>query len=375
MAISTPTIKEIQTRIISDIEAETGQTIPILSKAVWRILAFGLAGAWIILYKYGTDAFRQRFVQTASETFLSLLGELVNVFRQPATIWDGTADVVSSVDTGDIPAGTQLTNTNTGTVYTVSVGVNLSIGTVTFSLASTTGGSDGNLNAGDTLDFVKPIPGIESTVTIASSVTAGEDQEELETYRQRVLDAYQKKPQGGALADYEQWAEEAPNVINAYPYASDTPGQVEVYIEVDDQTDGIPTNDQLVAALDYIYYNPTTGLATRRPVTAEVFTYAITRPEFDFEVVSLSPDTPETREDIEDALEQLLLAKEPYIQGLAITRNDTISQAESTATVQVVASSASATISGVLVRLSGGLIDLHVLEKGQKAKVGTVTYS
>jgi len=374
MAISTPTIREIQQRIVSDIESETGQTIPLISKAVFRILAFALAGAWIILYKYGTDAFKQRFVQTANETFLALLGELVDVFRQPATVWSGECDVISNVETGDISAGTQLINNNTGIVYRVSTGVNLSIGTVTFQCASTQGGALGNLNAGDVLDFVSPPAGTESSATVSASTIAGEDQEPLETYRQRVLDAYQKKPQGGALADYEQWAKEAPNVINAYPYASATPGQVNVYIEVDDQTDGIPTSDQLDAALNYIKFDPVTGRARRRPVTAEVFTLPIDRLTFDFEIISLSPDTPEIRDDIEDALTELMLQKAPYIQGLSITRADTISQAEAISITQRVAQDAGSTISGVNVRESGSLINLYVLGEGEKAKAGSFTF-
>lgn len=375
MAISTPTLKETQANILADIEAEVGQTIPILSKAVFRILAFALAGAWIIMYKYGTDAFKQRFVQSASETFLALLGELVDVYRQPATTWDGTAEVDSSVDIGDLPASTQLVNTNTGIVYRVSTGVNLSIGTIIFSLASTQGGEPGNLNAGDEIDFVKPLPGLEETVEIVSSVTAGESKEALETYRQRVLDRYQKKPQGGALADYELWVEEAPNVINGYPYHSATPGQVNTYVEVDNQTDGIPTSDQLIIALNYIKYDPITGIANRRPVTAEAFTLPISRNEFTFEVVSLSPDTPEIRADIEAALLELMLQKAPYILGLTITRNDTVSRSESESVVQRIASAAGSTISGLNVRLSGALVDLHVLPEGKKAKRGTVTFS
>ncbi|MBP7583064.1 MAG: hypothetical protein KBA61_03455 [Spirochaetes bacterium] len=61
-----PTLSEITALIIGDIAAALSQTIPIIPKAVWRIVARVIAGAWLILYKYGTALHRERFVQTAS---------------------------------------------------------------------------------------------------------------------------------------------------------------------------------------------------------------------------------------------------------------------------------------------------------------------
>ena len=77
MAVTIPTFEDIKALIIGDIESALSQTIPILPKAVFRRLAGALAGAWLILYKYNSDAHRERFVQTASLEFLKKLGELV----------------------------------------------------------------------------------------------------------------------------------------------------------------------------------------------------------------------------------------------------------------------------------------------------------
>lgn len=375
MALSTPTIIEIKDNIKNDIESKINQTIPANEKAVFNDLAFALSGAWLILYKFGTDEFKQRFVQTANDFWLGKLGEIVNIFRQQATTWSGEAEVESTVDVGTLDAGTQLVNNNTGAVYFVKESITLSIGINNFNLDAAEGGALSNLEIGDIIDFVSPLPGLADTIEITDTFVVGEDQEDIEVFRQRVLDAYQKKPQGGASADYEQWGEEAPNVINVYPYAAILPGQVDVFVEVDNQTDGIPTTQQLEDTLDFINFDPITGRAIRRPTTAEIFTFAITRITFDVEIAALSPDKPEIRADIDAAITENLLLKEPFILGLSITRNDTITEAGISSVAQTVAAAAGSTISGVKVYEGLIEINLRVLEKGEKSKVGTIIYT
>ncbi len=377
MALSTPTISEITANIVADIEAEYGQTIPILAKAVFRVWAFIQAGVFIILYKFGTEQFKQRFVQTANETFLALLGDQVGVVRTPAQIWAGTGSVPVTTTGGVIQAGTQLVNNATGIVYIVTPSKAIILSpTETMTLQSTVGGDISNLVVNDEITFVSPQPGIGDTVTITIVSQEGADIEPIEQYRQRVLDRYQKQPQGGALADYELWAEEAVNVINAYPYAGTTPGTVEVFIEVDNQTDGIPTAPQLAAALASINFDPVTGRATRRPVTAEVTTEAIVRTTFVVEVQTLNPDTPDIREAIDDAVEDLFLDKEPFIQGLSIIRRDTITNAETTSIVSTVASANGSTVNNVVTKEGGVPFALRTLGQGEKAKVTTpLTYT
>lgn len=377
MALSTPTINEIAANIVADIETEYGQTIPILAKAVFRVWAFIQAGVFIVLYKFGTEQFKQRFVQTANETFLALLGEQVGVVRTPAQIWTGTGSVPVTTTGGVIQAGTQLVNNATGIVYIVSPSKAIILTpTETMTLQSTVGGDISNLVVNDEITFVNPQPGIGDTITITIISQEGADTEPIEQYRQRVLDRYQKQPQGGALADYELWAEEAVNVINAYPYAGTTPGTVGVFIEVDNQPDGIPTAGQLAATLESINFDPVTGLATRRPVTAEASAFAITRTTFVVEVQTLNPDTPDIRTAIDNAVADLFLDKEPFIQGLSTVRKDTITNAEVTSTVNTVAAANGSTVNNVITKEGGVPFDLRTLGQGEKAKVTTpLTYT
>lgn len=373
MAISTPTIKETQQRIIADIEGQYSQTIPLLAKAVFRVMSYVYAGVIIILYKYGTDQFRQRFVQTANEFWLSILGELVGVFRQNATTWNGVIDVISTTTT-TLNVGSQLVNNDTGVVYLVSGDTAITPGTIAVLVFSTVGGSIGNLEADDEIAFAKPLPGISDIAVVSSTAIVGEDKEDIEIYRQRVLDRYQKKPQGGALADYELWSEEAPNVINAYPYANATPGIVDIYTEVDNQTDGIPTAPQLVIVESYIDFDPDTGIANRRPVQAQRQALPITRIGFDIEITGLNPDTPDNRTAIESSLDSLFLGKAPFVEGLTVTRNDTITQAEAVSVAQRTAALKGAIVTGVNVDLVGVFTILYVLASGEKSKVLSYSY-
>ena len=375
MPLPSQTINEIYALIISDIEAALSQTIPIIPKAVWRRVAMALAGAWLILYKYGTQLHRERFVQTASIEWLRLLGELVAVNQQAASTWAGTASIICTGSVGAIDAGTQFLNSLTGVVYLVETGIIITPGTLVLSLFSGSSGDIGNLTTGDVLDIVSPLAGVALTATAVATTQSGDDAEDVETYRQRVLNAYQKKPQGGATTDYEQWGLEAPNVINIYPYAAATPGEVDIYVEVDNQVDGIPDAAQLDETEEYLLYDPVTGRRTRRPITATLNMLAITRREFDVEVISLSPDTPANRTAIDDALEAYMLERAPYIRGLSLMRTDTISQIEVTALIFQVLNPLGATIASCEVSDIGGPVYSYTLLAGEKSKIGVVTYA
>ena len=58
-----PTTKEINDRIISDIESKINQSTPLLFKALNRVIAFALSGVFTILYKFGQWALKQIFTR------------------------------------------------------------------------------------------------------------------------------------------------------------------------------------------------------------------------------------------------------------------------------------------------------------------------
>lgn len=374
MALNTPTISELSDNIINDIETKTGQSVPLLAKAVFRVLSFAFAGIFIVLYKFGLWQFNQRFPQTAAEFYLKILGDIVRIFIASGDQFEGTVDV-SVISIGStLPAGTQLINNATGVLYLTQTTTVLLLATESIAIKSTTIGDDTTLSVSDVINFANPLSIVDNEAVLTAVTVLGTDDEPLEQYRQRVIDRYQKKPQGGALADYEQWSEEVDNVINAYPYSGDTAPDVKVFIEVDNQTDGIPTSPQITAVIQSINFDPITGIANRRPVTANVDVQPISRITFDVEVTGLAPDTAEIRDDIEAALENYFLELEPYITGLSVTRNDTMTvSAASTAAFNASTSSGSI-FTSLVVKLATVVTPLYELGEGEKTKLGTLTF-
>ena len=286
MALPTPSINDIAAQIVADIESKTNQTIPPLAKSVFRVMAFAIAGVWIILYKYGSWGFNQIFPQLADETFLQLLGDNKRVTRTSAVAWEGDIDIGVNAN-ADLPAGSQLVNNATGVIYLTTATVSMTTPTETIDIKAVTPGDIGNLQDAQEINFVNPLPNVDRIAVVNSTTLPGADEEDLEVYRQRVIDAYQKQPQGGALADYEKWANETPNVINSYPYSGSEPPDVDVYIEVNNQTDGIPTTPQKAEALVFITFDPITGRQTRKPVTANVTVFGITRTDLLSDILHL----------------------------------------------------------------------------------------
>jgi uncharacterized phage protein gp47/JayE len=245
---------------------------------------------------------------------------------------------------------------------------------LTLNLIATEGGADSDLIVGDIINIVSPIAGVELTAEVTVVTTQGSDEEDTEEYRQRVIDRWKAKPQGGAAVDYVVWGMEAPNSENIYPYASTTPTEITIYLEVDDQPDGIPTAPQLVIVEDYLTYDPDTGAQNRKPLGVILDMQPISRTEFDIEITDLNPDTPETEQDIEDALTALFLQKEPYIQGLSTERLDYVTYAEAVSVIYSVLQAAGATVSAIDVEENGNPVTIYVLGDGEKSKLGTLTF-
>jgi len=399
MSLTTPTTQDINNNIIAQLEASFGQTIPLLPKAFNRVLAKALAGVFILLYKYAGFMFLQIFVRTASTqptevngkiiTPLVELGRLVGAGDPgAATQAELLIDITVENPTGTLPSGTQLVNSSNGVTYITLAAVTLVGSTVQATVRAVAdqqggggAGTIGNLDPGAIVSFANPLANVAQDATVNTQTVTGADGEDLDVvYRQRVLDRFQKRPQGGAYADYQQWAKEVVGIVNAYPYTSPTPGQVDVYCEAtvasSGSADGTPTGAQLVAVAEAIELD-SSGLATRRPAGATVNVVAITRTAFDADVAGLSVSDPATvMADIEAALTDFFLERAPFITGLSVLpRLDRIAATGAAGIVDDIVNAAGGTFTGLTLTTGGGPVTVYTLGNGEKAKLGTVTYS
>jgi uncharacterized phage protein gp47/JayE len=389
MSLQIPTTGEIRDNIVAQLEAALNQSIPLLPKSFLRVIAGALAGIVVTLYKYGGFISLQMLVATATIADTVINGRTVSPLKfwgrlvgigEPAAATQAelTVDIAVTNQSGFIPSYTPLLQPDNGVTYITIGSTALDAPTVqaTIRASSDQSGGDGsgvqgNLPLGATVSFANPLPNVSRDTVVAAQTVTGADGETAEAYRQRVFDRFAKRPQGGAYADYEQWAEEPAGVLNAYPYTSGTcPGQVDVYIESATEPDGIPTTAQLQEALDSI------NQADRRPAGALVNTFPIDRLAFDVEVIDLDvDDEAQVQADIIAAVEEYFLQREPYIVGLSVPpKRSRVSRASVSGVIADVAEANGGDFSNVLLKRSAVLVDRYELQEGEKAKAATVVF-
>lgn len=387
-----PTTARIAANIVSQMEAALSQSVPLLPKAFIRVLAAAIAGVVVLLYKYCGFVFLQLFVEHASDEETTINGKKIRPLRQwgrlvgagdpnPATRAELSVRVPVTNQVGSLKAGSQLLCSSTNVIYTTAADTPLNEATVlvTIRAASDQDGGDGsgtigNLEPGDIVSFANPLPNVATDAVVEAVAVAGVAAETVDAYRARVIRKFQRRPQGGAYADYEEWGS-VPGIVHVYPYTG-APGEVDIYAEADFESsgsiDGIPTGPQLTAVRDAIETtSPTSGLATVRPANAAINVYPITRVGFALTVGGLTPDTPETRAAIEDGATEHLLSREPYIVGLStLPRDDSVTSAALAGIVDGIVNAAGASVTYVTL-LPG---PAYTLGKGEKAKLAGVSY-
>jgi len=400
MSLTLQTTAEINTLIISQLEASLNQTLSLLPKAFNRVLAKTLAAVFVLLYRYVGFVFLQQFVRTATIDDVEIAGRTISPLKEwgrfigvgdptPATQAGLTVQVVVEVQGGTLDAGTPLVFGGTGVTYLTTVAVPLDASAVEAPIQAAgdqTGGNGagaiGNLDVGAVIGFANPLANVARDTVVTAVTTTAANAEGTEVYRQRVLDRFQKRIQGGALGDYEIWGEEAPGIINIYPYTGVVAGEVDVFaeatVESSGSADGIPTQAQLDSVEQLILFD-TDGKAFRKPANAFVNVAAITRTGFDIDVVGLSVPTnlAQLQADITAELASFLLEREDFIPGVtllpnkeAITKNALIGLVE-----DLVSAAGGAFRSVNFSTGGGGNLGVYTLGIGEKAKALTVVYS
>jgi uncharacterized phage protein gp47/JayE len=95
-------------------------------------------------------------------------------------------------------------------------------------------GAAGDMDAGTPLALATPIAGVQGAVVAAAPAVGGADMETDDALRTRMLYRYRAPPQGGAQADYVEWATAVPGVTRAWcnPHGAGA-GTVVVYAMLD----------------------------------------------------------------------------------------------------------------------------------------------
>ena len=396
MAYENKTIEDIYNLLIESYQEKFNRAFRLLAKSFIVIHSKVMAAVYITLYKLVGWIWLQQFPDTASFKEVNVLGytirPLVKLGKQfgvgeptSGQAWEGTVRVKVTSENRVIMQGTQLKSDVTGLVYVTSETVTTEGETVNVPVYYTQSGTVGNLDEGDAIKFVSPLGFVEQEAVVASSTQAGVDDETEAHYRARVTNRYSSQPQGGALSDYRIWAFDAEGVLQTYPYnGTDSPGDVVIYVAgtTDIYPDRVPGRELCVAVGDACTYDPDTGIADRKPLTAILDpdndgTYRNVKPvsivTVDVNVSDVAGiDAGDFGSSFKGVVSEYLLGREPYIRGLSDDNNrtNTIQINSLIALANSVAVSLKGQFGTVSMAIGGATVSNYTLGQGELAALG-----
>lgn len=271
--ITIPTLNQLYTGILSDLETQYSNNISLVGKVFLRALAGTQAAKLKLFYLAIGNLQKNIFVDTADSTAIGGTLERFGFVKLGRLPYKATAGVYTVQITGSIGAVIAASTTfksddtslNPGYLFVLDNAYTLVSTTDTISLRALTAGEEAKLNIGDTLTVTAPIALVNSGSEVTVITTAPLAAEDLEAYRTAVINSYRLEPQGGAATDYRIWSADAQGVQRVYPYAkSGAVCEVDLYIEATtaDSTDGkgTPTAQLLLDVEAVVNFNPNTSL-------------------------------------------------------------------------------------------------------------------
>lgn len=278
MPFDRPSLSELVTRAISDIQTRIIGATTLLRRSVLRVLGKVQAGANHLLYGYLDYIFQQIFILTADEFGLRSHGIEWGLDRDEAVVAVGNT-VVTGTTGLIVPLGTEL-SADDGQIYITDEAGTLVGGAITIAITAQLTGVDGNQSVATILTFVSPIDGIDANTTVDSEgLNDGEDIEDVEDWRNKLLARKRNPPHGGAESDYVQWQLEVDGVTRAWSFPLyNGIGTIGTAFVRDAESPIVPSPSEIATVRAYIisHIDPVTGKTVGIPVTAEPGLFNIT---------------------------------------------------------------------------------------------------
>ncbi len=272
------------------------------------VLAVVWAGAVHILYGFLDWSFRQLFFDTADRDVLVSKAAMYGITPTPATFATGNI-TATGTDATSIPTGTIL-RLDSVTSYRVTTGQVISSGTATLPVQAVLAGSAANAIVGTAVSFETPIAGVNSAATVATGgITGGNDEEDTEALRDRMLLRLQEPPGAGTESDYRSWALAVAGVTRVWVFGNSSGlGTVNVFFVRDGDASIFPDSQEVIAVQ--------TAIDAERPITAQVIVNAPTELAIAF-TIHLVPDNADTRAAVIAELNELMLRAAEPNDGIA----------------------------------------------------------
>jgi len=323
-------LKEINEDMLADASISLNVS-RFAAKSIVRALVKAVSAGVYLLLDYLGYIKDQSFATSAEGANLGIIGLEYGVPQKDAAKAGGKG---STVGTNGIiiPEKTRLSFQNF--LYETDYQIVISGGSATLEFTALQVGIEGNQEGGVTLNFVSPIPGIESTVLVdIDGITNGTNIETDDSYRARILSVKRLPPHGGIETDYQRWVLEIPGNTRAWTFpqyqGAGTMG-VSFVRDLDDPI--IPTSEQEQYARDYIIYHldPVTGIPVGAPAGAEPGIFMVTLQFLTQNMtIQIFPNTETVRNSVIQQMYQLFFQRGGPGSDLALSQ---ISEAISAAT-------------------------------------------
>lgn len=297
MAFKRPTLKELIEQTKNDFQKELVGFATDLRFQLSKVYAYVIAGCTHLLYGYLDHISKQAIPDTAEVENLRRWGIILGVYEKEPTFSEYDIEF-TGVNGSIIPNGTTLVNPISKVEYQTIAEVTIAAGVAVVHVEALTEGKIGNLIVGDKLTLISPIVGVENQATVKeTNFLNGQDKEDPEDYRARVIARLQNPPQGGSETDYKNWALEIAGVTRAWVYPAHLGlGTVGVSFVLDDAVDIVPNLAKIAEVQAYIN--------VKKPVTAQVTVFAPLTLQVDLEI-EIKPNTLEIRNAVTAELQDL----------------------------------------------------------------------
>lgn len=304
MPFNRPSLPDLVAEAESNIASRLPGADSRLKRSALSVLARVQAGLAHGIYGFVAWVFLQVLPHTASEEYLYRHAR--NVRRKAAAYAKGQAQA-RGASGALIAAGTKF-KSDAGQEYASQSDCRLGqAGAGLVSLEALSPGAASNAAPGAKLSLVSPVAGVDGSLTVAAAgISGGTDEESADSWRQRILERWQKPPRGGSKTDYETWAKEVPGITRAWCYPEWLGlGTVGVVVLSDDAPadTGGPVPDATTLARVEAYLKD----SRRRPVTChDIYVIAPTLKPLDLVISGLTPNAAEVRASVAAELEDLL---------------------------------------------------------------------
>ena len=319
MPFTRPTLVELIERAGADVATRLPGADTQTRRSNLAVLSRVHAGAVHGLYGHLDFLAKQLMPDTAEAAYLERWAGVWGVRRKVAATATGQVTLHGTAG-HTVPAGALLQRSD-GARFVVQAAMTLEGASALVGVAAETAGAGGNSQANTALTLVSPLDGIRSPGLVAEGgLTGGADAETDAALLARLLARIQATPQGGAAPDYHRWLMEVPGVTRAYVFPNRMgPGTVGCTFLMDNADYGpIPSADDVQRAADYLEETDDAGYAIRRPVTAQVFVFALEPAPLDL-VIHLAPDTAAVRAAVEAELKDLIRREAEPEAGLYLS--------------------------------------------------------